>query len=281
MAETTTILRGNQRLWFGGEGRGDDARAQTEDLGDNSVKASDYGVKNLRRVMDGLPQWTHEDNDQYDDLTEMWQAVYGQFNRYMNHVVKNIGSRYENNMPGLDPVAYASKERQQEAVDYVGRQLFDAPEWLYPAAIMSKTGTNAQNTQQSLQATTLSRMMSPATLGNVGATDYPVGQYLDDLFAQVWKPAQGDDFKARARRQLQRNYVQNLNAMLNPSEADLKGPNARYYNTDATLYALQNLGRVEQFCKQQAKGGTDINSLHYDDLLRELKLIRDRRTTVK
>jgi len=282
MAETTNILRGNQRLWFGGEGRGDDARAQTEDLGDNSVLASDYGVKNLQRVIDGLPKWTHEDNDQYRDLTEMWQAVYGQFVRYMNHVLKNVGSCYENNMPGLEPRAYASKERQQQAVDYLGRQLFDAPEWLYPAAIMSKMGTDAQDTQQSLQATALSRMMSPATLGSVARTEYAVGQYLDDLFAQVWKPVAGDDFKARARRQLQRNYVRNLNAILNPTEAEQKGANARYYNTDATLYALQNLQRVEQFCQQQAKGSpADINALHFDDLLRELKLIRDRRITVK
>ena len=44
MAETTVKLRGNQRLWFGGEGRGEDPRAQTEDLGDNSVKASEYGL---------------------------------------------------------------------------------------------------------------------------------------------------------------------------------------------------------------------------------------------
>ena len=281
MAETTKILRGNPRLWFGGEGRDTDARAQTEDLGDNSVKASDYGIKNLQRVVEGLPEWTREDNDRYDDLREMWQAVQGQYNRYLNHVAKNIGSRYNNNMPGRDPVEYASRQRQQEAVDYIGRQLFEAPEWLYPASIMRKTGTNAQSAQQQMQGNMLSRLLAPAMLSNVADTDYPVGQYLDDLFAQVWKPVDGDDFKARARRQLQRHYVQQLNALLNPSEAELKGANARYYATDAMLYVIQDLDKVEAFCRQQAKQSEDINALHFDDLLRQIKLIRERRTTVR
>jgi hypothetical protein len=282
MTETTNKLRGNKRLWFGGEGRNEDSRAQTEDLGDNSVKASDYGVKNLKRVIEQLPQWTHQDNEQYEDLSEMWKAVYDQYNRYLNHVVKNIGSRYSNNMPGTDPVEYVSEERQKQAVDYVGRQLFDAPEWLYPAHILSKTGTNALSNHNALQATILVRMMTPVMLSNIACTSYPVDSYLNDLFAQVWKPVDNDNgLKAKGRRQLQRNYVHNLNSLLNPTEADLKGAMGRYYNTDATLYVLQHLQKVEDFCRQQMKASTGINALHFEDLLRELKLIRERRTTVK
>ncbi len=284
MAETSSTLRANPRLWFGGEGRNEDARAQTEDLGDNSVKASDYGVKNLKRVMENLPKWTHEENDQYDDLSEMWKAVYDQFNRYMGHVLKNVGSRYTNNVPGREPVEYVSAERQREAIDYVGRQLFDAPEWLYPANIVSKTGTNALNSQTAQQAAVLTRLLTPTMLSNVGNTAYDVDDYLGDLFATVWKPITGtNDFKAKARRQLERNYVQLLNGLLNPTEADLKGATGRLYNTDATLYLVQHLQKVEDFCKAQAADldSSDINALHYNDLLRELKLIRERRTTVK
>ena len=58
MTETTAILAKNPRLWFGGEGTNEDPRAQREDLGDDNVKASDYGVKNLQRVIANLPQWT-------------------------------------------------------------------------------------------------------------------------------------------------------------------------------------------------------------------------------
>ena len=282
MAETTAMLKNNPRLWFGGEGRNDDARAQTEDLGDNSVKASEYGLKNLKRVMQNLLTWTHEDNDRYDDLREMYKATCDQFNRYMGHVLKNIGSRYVNNMPGREPVEYVSKERQQQALAYAGEQLFDAPEWLYPANILSKTGSNALATQQQLQANVLNRLMAPSTLSSVSNTTYALDDYLDDLFNTVWKPiGTTDDFKAKSRRMLQRAYVQRLNDLLNPSEADLKSASARTYSTDVTLYVIQHMDKVEQFCLQQGKSAKGINALHFDDLLRQLKLIRDRRTTAK
>ena len=282
MTETTNILKGNQRLWFGGEGRNEDPRAQTEDLSDNNVKASEYGIKNLKRVMQHLPQWTKEENDQYDDLIEMYKAVADQFNRYMNHVAKNIGGRYINNMPGLEPYAPVPAARQREALQYLGRNIFEAPEWLYPANILSKSGADAATTQQQQQTLLLTRLMTPLMLSNISTSDYAVNQYLDDLFAQVWTAPKGStSFQQKARRQLQRSYVQNLNSLLNPSEADLKGAMSRSYNSDAMLYVLQNLQKVETYCLQQMKASEGINALHFEDLLREIKLIRERRTTVK
>ena len=278
MTETTNVLRGNARLWFGGEGLNEDPRSQTEDLGDNSVKASDYGVKNLKRVMQNLTQWTRQDNDQYDYLREMYKAVTDQFNRYLNHVMKNIGGRYINNMPGMEPYAAIPVERQREALLYVGRQLFEAPEWLYPADIMAKTGTDASEAQCQMQTNSLTRLMTPLALKNIENSGYPVSQYLSDLFQQVWKPIEGSSlWQAKARRQLQRSYMQNLNTLLNPTEADLKGVMGRNYNSDAILYVMQNLLQVETFCQQQAQSAQDISALHYEDMLREIKLIRERR----
>ena len=282
MTETTNILKGNPRLWFGGEGRNEDPRAQTEDLSDNNVKASEYGIKNLKRVMQHLPQWTKEENDQYDDLVEMYKAVTDQFNRYMNHVAKNIGGRYINNMPGMEPYAPVPAARQREALQYLGRNIFEAPEWLYPANILSKSGADAGTTQQQQQTNLLTRLMTPLMLSNISTSDYAVNQYLDDLFSQVWTaPKSSSSFQQKARRQLQRSYVQNLNSLLNPSEADLKGAMSRNYNSDAMLYVLQNLQKVETYCQQQMKTSEGINALHFEDLLREIKLIRERRTTVK
>jgi hypothetical protein len=68
--------------------------------------------------------------------------------------------------------------------------------------------------------------------------------------------------------------------MLNPSDTDRRG-NSQAYNSDAMLYALGNLDKVEQFVRSQATTATDINQLHYKTLLEQIKLIRDRRTSVK
>ncbi len=277
MTETSKVLRGNQRLWFGGEGHSSDPRAQTEDLGDNSVKASEYGLMNLRRVMENLPQWTKQDNDQYDDLREMYRAVIDQFNRYRGHVMRNIAGREDNNMPGREPQGFTPKERQQEALEYVGRNIFTAPEWLYPENIIYKVGVNPSSNQNSMQEMLVNQLLSTSTLNSLCDQGYyPVDEYLNDLFAQVWKPASGSQWQQKERRHLQRAYVQQLDRLLNPPA------NASFASLidsrDALLYVLQHLNKIEQFCKSQGGQGDDISSLHYEELLRQIKLIRDKRT---
>jgi len=290
MTETTKKLRGNQRLWFGGEGWGSDARAQTEDLGDNSMKASEYGIKNLKRVMEGLPKWTRQDNDQYEDMSTIYYAITDQFSRYQNHVMRNIGSQLSNNMPGEEPVSYISKDRQKEAIEYLGRNLFDAPEWLFPADIINKVGINPTSWQNQRQESVLTDLLSGYMLNNLGRQNvggnlqeqvYPVDEYLDDVFAQVWKPIDNaSEWKNRERRQLQTVYVSQLNKLLNPGENPSYSLRIDY--SDAKLFLQKHLNKVESYCQQQQKASAEgsINALHYENLLREINLIRERQQHV-
>ena len=295
MAETTKILAKNPRLWFGGEGRNEDPRAQTEDLGDNNMKASDYGVKNLKRVIANLPKWTHEENDQYDDLTEMYGSVRDQFRRYTNHVIKNIGGRYLNNMPGKKPYEVAPASIQKEAVDWISRQLFTAPMWLYPTNITEITGTDASASIEQEQQRVLKIMMTPAILNKIyndsfsSAQAYQVDDYLNDVFQTVWKPLNSKNaIQNKVRRSLQRAYLDNLNDILNPSaktsgneSATRAASTSRSAGSDIQLYVQQQLAKVKKFCQQQAATTSGINMLHFKDLLREVKLIEDRQTTVR
>lgn len=288
MTETTKVLAANPRLWFGGEGRNEDPRAQTEDLGDDNVKASDYGIKNLKRVVAGLPEWTRQTNYRHDDLQEMWKSAKGQFNRYNNHVMKNLGGRYLNNMPGRKPYEVAPASRQREAVAYFGRQLFDAPLWLYPQNIVDITGTDVAGDISSQQTRVLKVMMTPAMLGTIyddsfsSQQAYRLPDYLADVFAAVWRPLPGaSPVKDKTRRTLERAYLENINSLLNPTDKDKAGINARANNSDIQLYVEQHLDRVERFCKAQAATASGIDKLHYADLLRQIKLIKEERVTVK
>ncbi len=281
MTETTATLRGNQRLWFGGEGQGEDPRSQTEDLGDNSVKASDYGLKNLRRVMAGLPQWTQQDNYQYEDLQQMYKAVNDQFTRYQNHVMKNIGGRYINSLPGDEPYAFVPAERQKEALDYLGRNIFTAPEWLYPADIVSKIGTNATAEQDSRQNNLVGRLLSANVLNTLcNNGDYPVSEYLSDLFRQVWcMPADASQWQQKERRTLQRAYVAQLDRLLNP---DSKAPAIiRVDQSDVLLYLLQHLDHIDAYCSSLRAAEGSIDAMHCQELLRQTHLIREKRTSVR
>ena len=68
-----------------------DPSSQTEDLGDDAIKASDYGIANLKRIVPNLIKWTTKEGENYEDLETMYGHVISQFNRYMGHVTTNIG----------------------------------------------------------------------------------------------------------------------------------------------------------------------------------------------
>lgn len=287
--ETTNILKQHPEYWFGGEGRNEDARAQTEDLGDNNMKANEYGIKNLKRIINNLPTWTHQDNDEYEDLRSAYKAVYDQYNRYNLQVLKNLGTRYYSNMPGKSPYEEAPAQRGKEVVQFMGRNLFDAPTWLFPAYTSNILGLEPSTNIITMQSSMISRMISAAmlnTLYNIQQrkTDaYKVDAYLNDLFATVWQPIiASDEVKNKCRRALERSYLDNIDKVLNPTNRDKIGPNAKAYNSDAILYVKLHLDKIEQFVKKQLVNSAQgtINRMHYEDLLEQIKLVRERRTSI-
>lgn len=92
-AEVTKKLQGDRRLLFiGDEGKGTDPRSQSEDLGDNNMKANEYGMKNLKRVMENIMTWTAQPDGQYDDLNTIYKSVRAQYMKYTLHVQRNLGA---------------------------------------------------------------------------------------------------------------------------------------------------------------------------------------------
>lgn len=59
----------------GDEGKG---FSQSEDLGDNNMKANEYGIKNLKRVMENILTWTAQPDGEYTDLTAIYNSVRAQ-----------------------------------------------------------------------------------------------------------------------------------------------------------------------------------------------------------
>ena len=281
-AEVTKALANPRLWWIGDEGRGQDPRSQTEDLGDNSMKASDYGIKNLQRVVQNLEKWTAQPDGQYDDLNEMHRSVRAQFMRYTNHVQKNIGGKFVNNRPGLKPNDYAPKALQKEAVEWMGRQMFTAPLWLYPASIVEKLGVDAVDEIQTRQQTVLAYLLSPGMIYNMqrnalsSSDPYPADEYLNDVFATVWRPLDAKEEQQNDYlRRLQRTYVQFLGNMLNPSEKEQNSVTINARRSDAILYVEQHFNKLEQYLRQQP-AGSDLNGLHYQSLLRQMKIIREK-----
>ncbi|HVK97359.1 MAG TPA: zinc-dependent metalloprotease [Flavisolibacter sp.] len=210
----------NPRLWFGGEGFGNDPRAQTEDLSNNVMRANEYGIKNLKRILKNLPEWTREEGDRYQNLAEMYNQILIQFNRYANHVTRNIGGVYETfksveeqgNVYEPTP-----KSTQKDAVQWLHTQLFDTPEWLLNKNILNKISSPISNNVSSIQGNVLTSILSPARLARMieaeyrfGNNAYPVTELLTDLKRGIWKELSSGHTISMTRRNLQKVYVDRM-----------------------------------------------------------------------
>ena len=123
----------DNRLWFGTETNPDDPRSQREQVGDDAMKGAMYGIKNLQRIVPNLMEWTKEPNEDYTNLSEMYNQVTVQFNIYMGHVAKYVGGIMETPkmVEEQGPVyEVVPKAKQKEAVEFLNKQLFTTPSWL-------------------------------------------------------------------------------------------------------------------------------------------------------
>jgi hypothetical protein len=222
-------LKANPRLWFGTETNPFDPRSQTEDLGDNAMKAGEYGIKNMKRILPNLIEWTKEEADKYENLEDMYNQLLIQFSRYMGHVLKNVGGIYETpksvEQPG-DVYEPAPKELQKDAVQFLNKQLFETPAWLLDKNILNKINDPVSSeTVANIQTSTLNGLLSASRMNRISicsnrfgaANTYQVDEMLDDLKKGVWSELITKKPIDNLRRNLQKTYVETLISILNPS----------------------------------------------------------------
>lgn len=209
-------LADNPRLWFGGEGRDGDPRALTEDLSDDAVAASNYGIQNLKRMIGQIPEWNKEEGDQYENIDRMYTAVIGQFNRYLGHVASNIGGRFITNKsieepgPKYEPVP---KARQKRALDFLNENIFRKPTWLVDVPYIFNITDRPDNNLYPLVNSVVSALVSTAKLDRMeqfaqyGSGNYTPEEYLEDLYGMVFTELDKGGKADSYRRYLQQRYV--------------------------------------------------------------------------
>jgi hypothetical protein len=292
---TIDSLKSNPRLWFGGESYNFDPRAQTEDLGDNNMKASEYGIKNLKRILPQLPEWTKEEADQYDNLEEMYSTLVGQFNRYMGHVLKNIGGINETfksiEQPG-DVYEPTPKATQKEAMDFLSKQLFTTPSWLLNKDILDKfSNPSSTESVSNVQANILNSLLSGGRLfrmsicaGRFGAANvYGPDDLMSDAKKAVWSELATGSAIDIYRRQLQKTYVEALVNLINPqptSAAPANLPRAfialfftgNIKNTDIPSIARAQLNELRTEILADIPRTTDkLSKYHLQDVAERIK----------
>lgn len=228
-------LNENPRRWFGTYELGNSVNPQTqsEDLGDNNMKANEYGIKNLKRIIVNLPEWTKEEGEAYENLSEMYGQLVGQFNRYVNHVIRNVGGIYETyksvSQPG-DVYEPTPKAIQKEAFDFLNRNVFVTPTWLLDKNILNKINNPTGNERvQNLQVAALNSLLDGSRLLRMiastnrfgSANTYQFDELLEDAKKAVWSELTTKKPTDVYRRNLQKAHVERLISLTSASSTNI------------------------------------------------------------
>lgn len=288
--EMTKEAYKDRRLWFGTESSPYDPRYQTEDLGDNAMKASEYGIKNLKRILPQLNTWANEDGEDYSELNGLYNALTGQFRRYMGHVAKNVGGIYFNpktsEMEGNEYDAVPAST-QIEAVMFLQNQLFKTPTWLLDQNILNKINPDSGvEAMKSLQGSTLNSLMAGDRLirlietSSLDKKNYSVDKLMSDLGKGIFTELNSNRAIDVYRRNLQKLFVNNLiDALDNDGKKSASGLNRRpvkYSETDIPAISRGQLIELRSKLRTSAsRNGDRLSKFHLLDLVSKINMALD------
>ena len=208
-----------------------DPSSQTEDLGDDAVKASLLGIKNLKRILPKLIEWSYEDAKGYDDLKELYQQIFSQLGRYMGHVSNNIGGVYKYSKTYDEAGAVYSivpKAKQKAAMQFMQEQLFQTPNWLLDESILNKIEfAGISDRLLKFQVRYLNVMLDNDRMKRLMEAQakypeeaYPMIEFMNDLQTGIWSELKDGSKIDPFRRNLQRAYLSSLQKLMK-NEKDL------------------------------------------------------------
>ena len=209
-----------------------DPSSQTEDLGDDAVKASNYGIANLKRIVPNLIKWTAEDGKNYSDLETMYRQVLSQYNRYMGHVASNIGGVYEYYKTYDQEGAvytHVTKENQKRAMAFIQEQLFATPDWLLDTTIFNKIeSAGSIERVRGFQTRTLNNLLDQGRMARLIENEalntnnaYTLIDMMTELRSGVWKELRTGAAIDVYRRNLQRAYIERLEFLMTKEQSPI------------------------------------------------------------
>jgi hypothetical protein len=213
--------------WIG-DGEPVDPRIITEALGDDPVRASGYGLRNIKRLVPMLiPATTDDRLDNYDRLSDMYGELIAQWAREMNHVAVVVGGVYQvTKYASQSGTVYqpVPRAKQAEAVRFLNDNVFTTPSFFFDPEILRRiepTGfVERVRVRQTVVLNLLFQDARLSRLADQGQTQPAGSAYtIADLFGDVRRGAfsefSGGSVRVDAyRRNLQRAFVDQMERLI-------------------------------------------------------------------
>ncbi|MGH7530830.1 MAG: zinc-dependent metalloprotease [Gemmatimonadales bacterium] len=275
--------------WFRfGNPDGIDPRTQTEALGDDPIKATTYGLANLKRLVPMLiPAATTNQLEDYDLLRDLYGRLIGQWGLEMNHVAVVVGGVHRHEKyPTQSGVIHTPvpRARQAAAVRFLHDNAFTTPGYfLDPAVLRRIEPSGFVDRIRVRQAAVLNQLFNDGRLARLAeqqATLPPGTAYtLPDLFADVRRGIFAEVAGAGSvdpyRRNLQQAFVDQMERLITtpltppvPPQFAAFGITPTTRPADARALARLELQGVQAMLRAAiARGPRDrMTRAHYVDL---------------
>ena len=271
-----------------------DPSSQTEDLGDDAIKAGSYGIKNLQRILPNIEKWTTKDGENYDEMATMYGQILSQFNRYMGHVTANIGGVYEyyktSNQEGAI-YTHVAKSHQKNALNFINKELFSTPTWMIDKNIYAKTQfSGAIEKIGSVQTRTLYNILDSGRMARMienqtmnGSKAYSLVAMFSDLRKGVWSELYTGKTIDTYRRNLQRAHINRLDYLLNTAK-NQRGANRGYFKqstvnigqSDIKAMVRGELNRIKREIRAAvSKASNTTSRYHLQDAIARIDVALD------
>ena len=240
---------------------GIDPDSQTENIGDNPIKSSTYGLSNLKIVVKNLEKWIIKEGSNYKDLNELYGELIGVYRRYVYHVVSMIGGVNQTLLnKGQNGIPYVNvpKEKQLNALNFLKINLWTSPVWLYDKKIISKIKEKGSlSLISNLQKSVFNRTLSVNRLNTMISTENTIqGNSLSiiELIEIITKNLTVDiTHPDILQRELQKNIIHQFK-LLKESEKlipEIKG----------IIESQEN--NLKKYFKSKKSKVSNLNKIHY------------------
>ena len=120
---------------------GTDPDSQTENIGNDPIKATTYGLSNLKIVAKNLEEWTTAKGQSFDDLKELYLEMVSVYRRYIYHVANLVGGvRETRSVKGQIEQVYENVPRSEQltALSTIQKEVWSSPTWLLEPSLISQ-----------------------------------------------------------------------------------------------------------------------------------------------
>lgn len=225
-----------------------DPSAMAEDLGDDPIKAGAYGVKNLKYILPNLCDWIEDDED-FSHRKALYAQIAGQYKRYLNNVLAQVGGIYLNNAKygaGIKPSIPVERHIQRASLKWVIGEIRNSS-WLEDKSLTDNIGLRVPYPNKIAEAIgnlmiseVPARVVLSSSLGKTGST-YTLKDYYDDLYRELFlRPAKLSSAEKTLHRTIVKGYTKNFIAMKTKGFAEDDNTCERFYEDAEVCFGESN-----------------------------------------